>query len=153
MALMQNKGVICVAENCDRPALAKCLCNAHYLRMKKGYETTTSIRRQEKGRTCSIDKCDKKHYGNGYCVSHWKIWNRKTIKSKLIEMMGGKCKACGGVFHIASYDFHHLDPKKKDFSITDKLQRLPFEKIKEEADKCILLCANCHRVEHSGELI
>jgi predicted HNH restriction endonuclease len=26
-----------------------------------------------------------------------------------------------------------------------------FEKVKSELDKCILLCANCHREEHARE--
>lgn len=145
--------MICIAGDCDKPALAKCLCNGHYLRMRRGDNNKEPIRRQEKNRLCSLDGCKKKHYGNGYCVSHWRIWNRQTIKSKLIEMFGGKCQSCKGVFHIASYDFHHLDPSKKDFSVTDKISNYSFDRIKAEADKCILLCANCHRVEHAGEIV
>jgi hypothetical protein len=65
--------------------------------------------------------------------------------------MGGKCVACGGVFHPAAFDFHHLDPSKKDFSITNAFNNKTLDDIFDEAKKCILLCANCHRVEHAGE--
>ena len=46
-------------------------------------------------------------------------------------------------------DFHHKDPKEKDFNIGDFLRDKPFNKSAEkELDKCMLLCANCHREEH-----
>jgi len=148
-----NKGFECSQVDCSKPALCKGLCNAHYLRMIKGLNMNKPVRHQEKNRKCKIENCGKKHYGNGYCVSHWKTWNRQNIKLKLIEILGGKCKGCGNVYHHAAFDFHHLDPSKKEFSITEKIQNLPFEDLVEEAKKCILLCANCHRIEHARDLI
>jgi predicted HNH restriction endonuclease len=48
------------------------------------------------------------------------------------------------------FDFHHLDPAEKDFSIA-KVTKLHFgEAIFAELDKCALLCANCHREVHGG---
>jgi hypothetical protein len=38
--------------------------------------------------------------------------------------------------------FHHLDPTKKDFTIGGK--SWSYERLKQEVDKCILVCANCH---------
>jgi hypothetical protein len=102
-------------------------------------------------RGCKVDGCGAKHYGNDYCVRHWKVWNRYSIKRKLIAELGGKCRGCGGVFHPAAFDFHHVDPAKKDFALTDKIARLSFSQLLEEANKCILLCANCHRIHHAGE--
>jgi formate-dependent nitrite reductase cytochrome c552 subunit len=46
-------------------------------------------------------------------------------------------------------EFHHLEPSEKDFGIGSKGHTRSFEKIKLELDKCNLLCANCHREEHS----
>lgn len=143
----------CSAVECLKPALCKGLCNAHYLRMRKGLNMDSPVRIQGKNRKCKIEDCGKKHYGNDYCVNHWRTWNRQNIKLKLIEMMGGKCTVCKNTYHHAAFDFHHLDPSKKKFSITDKIQNLSFEELIKETKKCILLCVNCHRIEHARELI
>lgn len=46
-------------------------------------------------------------------------------------------------------DFHHVDPSKKDKSVSDLVRhRATVKKITIEMEKCILLCANCHRKEH-----
>lgn len=72
---------------------------------------------------------------------------RKRTKIKLIAYKGGKCEICGYDKPIpAVYAFHHLDPNKKDFAISGK--SWGYEKLKEEADKCQLLCQNCHTEVH-----
>ncbi|HVG21805.1 MAG TPA: HNH endonuclease signature motif containing protein [Blastocatellia bacterium] len=65
----------------------------------------------------------------------------------------------GGCRQICSYDrcfealeFHHLDPTQKDFGISKKGYTRSWEKVKNEIDKCLLLCANCHREFHAGKL-
>lgn len=70
------------------------------------------------------------------------------IKKQCIDYKGGKCEKCGYHKSIAALEFHHLDPSKKDFGISKK--RVKWETLKLELDKCILLCANCHREVHSG---
>ena len=48
-------------------------------------------------------------------------------------------------------DLHHINPQEKDIDMFKFLKRTKcfnLEKIKEELDKCILLCANCHREVH-----
>jgi len=74
--------------------------------------------------------------------------NRKTRnKERAIEYLGGKCKDCGEVYIKDVYDFHHRNPKEKDFSIGNSLL-YKWEKIEPELDKCDLLCSNCHRIRH-----
>ena len=68
---------------------------------------------------------------------------RQANKLKLINMLGGKCVICGYNSCSAALQFHHTDPKKKHFAISDNTTN-KFEKLQEEAKKCILLCANCH---------
>ena len=71
---------------------------------------------------------------------------KRALKQEAIAYKGGACEHCGGVFHPAVYDFHHLDPAEKDFSMGSKSCSL--DKVVDELDKCILLCSNCHRMEH-----
>lgn len=75
------------------------------------------------------------------------LWRKRT-KIKLIEYKGGKCEICGYDKCVRAMEFHHLDTEKKDFTISSK--SLSFEKLKMEADKCILVCSNCHCEIHDG---
>lgn len=73
--------------------------------------------------------------------------NRNKIKG--IEYKGGKCSICGYDKCNSALDFHHLDQTKKDFTISSNMNRA-WSKIKIELDKCILVCANCHREIHEN---
>lgn len=72
----------------------------------------------------------------------------RKIKKQCIEYLGGKCLHCGLIDDQVVYDFHHLDPKTKEFNLSKK--NIIFEKAKKELDKCILLCSNCHRKLHKN---
>jgi len=76
-------------------------------------------------------------------------WRSRT-KQKLVDYKGGKCIKCGYNKYNGNLAFHHLDPSKKDFTITGK--SIAFEKLKLEVDKCELLCHNCHGEVHAGLL-
>lgn len=69
-------------------------------------------------------------------------------KKRAIAFLGGKCQDCGGVFHPAVFDFHHLDPSQKEHNLGNILRRKDFSSIEKELTKCVLLCANCHRLRH-----
>lgn len=75
------------------------------------------------------------------------VKRRKQNKLLLIEYKGGKCEICGYNKNIAALEFHHLDPSQKEFGLTGNTYSL--ERQKAEADKCILVCANCHREIHN----
>ena len=76
-----------------------------------------------------------------------KLRNEKKIKA--IEYLGGKCMKCGGEFQPCVFDFHHRNPAEKEHKIGTLCSR-SWENIVKELDKCDLLCANCHRIEHHG---
>lgn len=78
--------------------------------------------------------------------------SRARLKEKLVEYKGGKCEKCGYNKCITALEFHHLDPSEKDFGIGN-YSILSFEKLKREVDKCILVCANCHREIHYNEIV
>ena len=68
-------------------------------------------------------------------------------KAALVAYKGGACMDCGGVFPPCCFDFDHRDPFLKSFGIGEKTGgRISLEELKVEADKCDLVCANCHRV-------
>ena len=75
---------------------------------------------------------------------------RKHLREKAREYKGGKCMLCGYDRCLEALDFHHIDPKKKDFGLSEKGMTRSWDKIKMEIDKCVLICANCHREIHAG---
>jgi len=80
---------------------------------------------------------------------HQKIkWKEKRLES--LMQKGGKCQKCGYDKCIGALEFHHIDPSNKKYS-WDKMRGISKESLKNELDKCILLCANCHRELHSEQ--
>ena len=75
---------------------------------------------------------------------------RRRNKIRLVEYKGGKCERCGYNKCIDALEFHHLDPNEKDFGLSCGDTR-SLEKLKAEVDKCIMVCANCHREIHAEE--
>jgi hypothetical protein len=75
---------------------------------------------------------------------------RQRVKQRAVAYKGGQCQVCGYDRCIQALQFHHLDPAQKDFTISGKT--MAWERIREEIDKCLLLCANCHAEVHSGLL-
>lgn len=94
----------------------------------------------------------KKYYSTvrGQKTSFAVKQTRRKIKRLLIEYKGGKCERCGYNKNCpAAYDFHHKDPTAKEFAISKSNLSLARQKV--EIDKCLLLCANCHREIHYEE--
>ena len=61
-----------------------------------------------------------------------------------------KCTKCG-FSHPAALDFHHEDPSEKEYNINRLISNGQFKKAEAELEKCIVLCANCHRIHHYEE--
>jgi 5-methylcytosine-specific restriction endonuclease McrA len=74
---------------------------------------------------------------------------RRKIKLMAIEYKGGECQICGYKKYPGALDLHHISGQKS-FSIGDKGYTRSWERTKEELDKCILVCANCHRELEAG---
>lgn len=72
---------------------------------------------------------------------------RRELKSKAVEYLGGQCVHCGYKKSNRALEFHHTNPKEKDFTIGSGYIK-SWEKMQLELDKCILLCRNCHAEEH-----
>ncbi len=89
---------------------------------------------------------------NKRCKSDVEIMRDVRYKKKrmAVEYKGGKCNICGYEKCLSALDFHHKNPQEKVFSINGNGLCLSWKKTKEELDKCVLLCANCHREAHNG---
>ena len=74
---------------------------------------------------------------------------RKKIKEMAIEYKGGKCCICGYNKCNSALDFHHTNGDKQ-FGLSVRGLTRSWDKTKTELDKCILVCANCHREIHEG---
>ena len=85
------------------------------------------------------------------CYVHYNNEKRKKYKNLLIEYKGGKCEICGYSKCNKALEFHHLNPKEKEFGISENSFNRSLSELKKEVDKCLLLCANCHRELHDKE--
>lgn len=101
------------------------------------------IRHKEYMRTVWYPKNRAKHIALVKKNKH----NRKLEAIEAIKK-GVSCSRCPED-HPSTIDFHHLDPSTKEFNVsTAIIQNMSLDRIKKEVDKCIPLCANCHRKEH-----
>lgn len=111
--------------------------------------TSEKIRQQK----MKYQKSEKGRVKHNEAHTRWKKKNEKcrraVQKKKAVEYKGGKCSVCGYSKCLASFDFHHLDPKTKNKEIGNILDGT-WSTIRTELDKCILLCSNCHRELHWG---
>lgn len=72
---------------------------------------------------------------------------RREAKHKAVLDFGGVCAYCGGEFLDCVFEFHHLNHAEKEYNPSHLFALSPVT-IERELVKCIMLCANCHRVEH-----
>lgn len=70
---------------------------------------------------------------------------RRVLKLKAIELMGSKCMVCGYDKHQGVLEFHHVNAATKSFGISTGGFSRSWTSIYAELQKCILVCANCHR--------
>jgi hypothetical protein len=85
------------------------------------------------------------------CRSEWVKTRRRALKTKLVEMFGGKCVACGYSKSVEALQFHHRDREAKLFDLS--YTTYSWERMVEEARKCALVCANCHAEIEAGLLV
>jgi len=75
------------------------------------------------------------------------VKRRKKMREMAVSFGGGKCSICGYDKCISALEFHHEGVK--DFGLSQDGITRSWEKTRKEIEKCILVCANCHREIHS----
>lgn len=141
-------GATCVIGGCGRVSIARDLCNAHYIRRRKSMAMDVPIRVIDPQRGCSVPGCEGEHYGFDACKKHYKVARRRRIRARAVAEAGWRCVDCGGSFPLEVFDFHHKRGDK-NFTISAEMETQPEESLMAEARRCILLCANCHRIRHA----
>ncbi len=81
-----------------------------------------------------------------YSVRGKTVRDRNNLITNGFKQMCG-CGVCGENSHVGVLDFHHLDPNEKEFGIGGMIS-MSRDRIIAEIQKCIVLCANCHRKIH-----
>lgn len=98
-------------------------------------------------------KCHNQH-GN-LKFQKYEVQQKRALERKLsaIENKGGCCQICGYSRNLAALVFHHLDPTKKEFSLTAReFSNNSLDTLERELEKCQLLCGNCHMEIHYPHL-
>lgn len=112
-------------------------------------------KRRPDGWEWKCKECVKKQTLSNYYKNKEK-WNETTKRNhhkrreKIQELKTNlSCTKCNESRHWL-LDFHHIDPTKKDFQLSQG-ERYGWEKVEQEIDKCVVLCSNCHRDFHYQE--
>jgi hypothetical protein len=134
-------------------------CEKHTEQYRLRVQSRHQSRKQS--RLCIICGNPSKTNSDGtfqiYCEKHTEQYRLKANfrhqarKRDAIDYKGGKCIKCDYDKSQVAMDFHHRDPNQKDKKWS-YLRTRPIEKLKDELDKCDLVCKNCHRKLHFRDL-
>jgi hypothetical protein len=86
----------------------------------------------------------------GKCRSDRVARYRRRRKHRLVDRAGGACQTCGYNECLDALQFHHVDPESKLFMISRHGVTRSYAEAEAEADKCVLLCGNCHSEVEAG---
>lgn len=102
----------------------------------------------------NCQKAYKIDYYNKNKESHYKRNKLTELKlaSFIKDLKKEGCFSCGES-SVECLDFHHLNPLEKEIEVSLLTRRGSKKRILKEVEKCIILCANCHRKVHAKTLI
>jgi transposase len=92
------------------------------------------------------------HYRCARCNTESVSARRRRVKELLVAEAGGRCVLCGFDAYAGALQFHHRDPTTKSFEVSGQGVTRALERLRSEARKCVLLCANCHAMVEAGVL-
>jgi transposase len=75
---------------------------------------------------------------------------RRAVRAAIIQEAGGRCIICGYDSYLGALQFHHLDPSLKEFGLSSQGFTRSLQRLRDEAKKCVLLCATCHAEVEGG---
>jgi hypothetical protein len=118
------------------------VCNR--LRMRRA-NSTPEAKRKNADKAIAWVNANREHYRE-YCRNR-----RQKTNLWLAEYKASKgCSQCG-IKDASCLDFHHIDPKAKNFNIGNKASVISLAKLQKEVAKCDVICRNCHSRLHAAE--
>jgi hypothetical protein len=73
--------------------------------------------------------------------------DRWRAQARLLDVLRDRpCADCSQRFPPCAMDFDHRDPTSKRSAVTRMIGRAGTQRILDEAAKCDIVCANCHRL-------
>ena len=130
--------------------------NFHHLDDSKEFNISGKAVSRDSTLLEEVDKCDLL-CANCHQKLHADIKNEKltrtTTKQACLDYLGvSACKHCSES-NIRILNFHHLRDKETEISVMIGNKHIKTKEdlpkpLKEELDKCIVLCPNCHLEEH-----
>jgi hypothetical protein len=106
--------------------------------------------RRSHGMTVHILTSGGKRYRCRRCRVDAVSTRRRRVKAALVAEAGGAGAICGYDRYAGALQFHHLDPGEKSFAIADRGLARSIDRARAEAQKCVLVCANCHAEIEGG---
>lgn len=106
-----------------------------------------------------IQKCDLlcanchrvRHAGSDGASLDGRVVYDRDRKARAVALMGGACFECERDGPSRLFEFHHWDAGTKTFGISQSgISSRNWQDIVAELEKCVMLCANCHREVHAG---
>lgn len=103
------------------------------------------------------NKEDEKKYQKEHYLRNKELYKKRaSISRELLRKRNSEyvqdikqsnpCLDCGGYFHYSQMDFDHIGSNKSNTISRMSNSSTSLKKIKEEIDKCELVCSNCHRL-------
>ena len=150
-----NRNVVLV-KGCSEVFMSKTCIKCGELK-----EDTEFYTKKNTCKVCFIKQVNTRHWANREASLAYKKQNyaehkeeyyqysvnrRKELRIWLNTLKTGPCCDCGGYFPPVCYDFHHTDPKGKISTVALMFMRCSKTQILAEIEKCVLICANCHRI-------
>ena len=82
-------------------------------------------------------------------MNEYVVRRQRQVKAILVEEAGGECRLCGYNRYQGALHFHHIGPTTKSFGLQSGVTKA-LDTMRQEAQKCALLCANCHAEVEAG---
>jgi uncharacterized Zn finger protein len=97
---------------------------------------------------------NQKYYANNPSVCKARSQaQRVNAKRRWAEFKATlSCVKCGFA-HPTALDFHHVVSSPDNVHLHKLIRNNAYRRALEEIKKCIVLCANCHRIHHNDEYL